>query len=398
MLYCACYGYVTYYLMEKGFSSSTVGVISAVFGIASTAFQPVVGQISDKLKKGWKLPLMCLLVAAILADVIMIFIHVKPAQGIFFGIMMAATGIMMPLINAICFTCTEDGKGIDFGVARGIGSLGYAVISVIIGYVCRLFGAVTIPVFSAILSLCLFALIILMPFYMTGTDASAIDTGSTANPSITTDPADRNRAGSGIVGLLRECPGYIIMWSAGLLMMTFHCMTNTYMLQIVGRAGGSSDALGITLGIAAVMELPVMFAFSWISRRLSPGKLFLLAGAAFTIKGILYLAAGSVWVIWISQLLQMLSFAVYVNASVLYASISVPAKYLGLSQSLMSITISAGTVIGSLVGGFLIDSFGVNMMLIMGVVTAVCGTILSVISVYSERKNNTQSAWRKNVS
>ena len=371
MLYCVCYGYMTYYLTGKGYSTAEIGVISAIFGIVSTLLQPVFGRISDRSSRGWKIPLIVLLTISLVVSVGLLLIDLRLAEGMMFGVLIMAVGVMMPLINTVCFSCTESGKGVDFGIARGVGSLGYAVVSVVLGYLLKIRDENLIPVSAGLILFVLLALTLRMPFHST---------------EETDHPRDEKGKKRGFITFLRQTPGFLMIWIAGLLMMTFHCMTNTYMLQIVQKAGGGSDALGVTLGIAAVMELPVMFAYGKISKRFSVKLLYIITGGAFILKGALYLMAGHVAVIWISQIFQMLSFAIYANLSVSYAEVNVKKEYRTLSQSLMSATISAGTVIGSLIGGLLIKGIGTNGMLIAGCLIAIAGLIV-VFPGFSVRKD-----------
>ena len=371
MLYCVCYGYMTYYLSGKGYSTAEIGVISAAFGIISTLLQPVFGRMTDRSEHGWKIPLSVLLATTLMICIGLLLIDSCFTQGMMFGTLIMAVGVMMPLINAVCFSCTESGRGVDYGIARGIGSIGYAVVSVMLGYLLKVMDELLIPVSAGMIAIALAVLTLRMPFH------SAVEVGHSD---------DKSGKRQGIVLFLRETPGFLMIWISGLLMMTFHCMTNTYMLQIVQKAGGGSDALGVTLGIAAVMELPVMFAYGKISKRLSAKLLYIITGGTFIIKGTLYLIAADVAVIWISQIFQMLSFAIYANLSVSYAEVNVKKEYRTLSQSLMSATISAGTVIGSLIGGLLIKGIGTNGMLIASCLIAIAGLIV-VFPGFSVRKD-----------
>lgn len=102
MIYCSCYGFASYYLIEKGFGTSIIGIITAIAGIISAFGQPFIGGIADRVSVGYKKPLMTLMVS-------------------FAG-------------------------EVNFGMARGIGSFGYALSSYVIGYLTAAKGAIMVPI------------------------------------------------------------------------------------------------------------------------------------------------------------------------------------------------------------------------------------------------------------
>ena len=380
MLYCVCYGYMTFYLLAKDYSVAQVGIIAAVFGILSSVIQPVLGRIADKAKKGWKLPLIILCTIIIAISIMLCALRFHLAQGILFGLLISIVGVIMPLINVVCFSCTPSGKGVDFGSARGTGSLGYALISMILGYLLKLLDEKLIPLSAILIAFVILIIIVRMPY-------SSVDKNDVENQN------HNETEHSGFFKFFRSSPEFFVLWIAGLLMMTFHCMTNTYMLQIVQKAGGESDALGITLGIAAVMELPVMFTFGKIYRRFSYKLLFIVTGVSFVAKGLIYFLATNVPLIWGAQFFQMFSFALYANLSVLYATDKVNAEFRTMSQSLMSVTISAGTVAGSLLGGTLIEKYETSGMLLFGGFIAVLGLIVIIVnSLYQSNFRTTRKS------
>ena len=181
-------------------------------------------------------------------------------------------------------------------------------------------------------------------------------------------------------GFLVRYPAFCVMLGASTLMLAFHNITNTYLIQILGAVGGDSADLGVAIALAAVMELPVMFGFSRIARRWSAGSLLTIAGMAFVAKGVWYLMAGSVWGILAAQILQMFSFALFASASVYYAEESMEEQDKVTGQACMSCTITAGAVLGNLVGGWVLDACGVGILLAVALGMAVTGAVLAGVS------------------
>lgn len=111
MAYCSCYGFASYFLVEKGYGTTVVGVITAAAGILSAVCQPLLGSLVDRLGTGYKKPLLL--------------------------------SLANPFINLAGVSFADQ---INFGMARAAGSFGYALASYTIGYVSARFGPTTIPV------------------------------------------------------------------------------------------------------------------------------------------------------------------------------------------------------------------------------------------------------------
>ena len=171
-------------------------------------------------------------------------------------------------------------------------------------------------------------------------------------------------------------PRFTGMLIGFVFLMLFHSMTNTYMLQIVEAVGGGTAEMGIVLALAGVLELPVMFAFSFLVKRVSSYRLLLLAGVGFIGKSILYLTATSVLMIYAAQLLQLVSYALFASVSVYYSNEVMDQKNKLRGQALVGSSVTIGSVIGGLVGGVLIQRFGMQVTLASGVVAAIIGAVI----------------------
>lgn len=104
--------------------------------------------------------------------------------------------------------------------------------------------------------------------------------------------------------------------------------------------------------------------------------MLVLAGIVFAVKNLAMLLAPNLTVIYLSQLLQFACFAIAIPGTVYYVNRLLPRALQVRGQSYMTMTISAGSVIGSLFGGWLIDFSGVPTMLLAGTVVATAGAAL----------------------
>lgn len=361
MLFCSCYGYITFYLLGQGFAAGEIGFITAAFGVLGALLQPVFGRLVDKGKCNWKILAIILFVLMTINGTLLCFIKIKILQGILFGLTMVSLNSSMPLINRAGFICETEDQKINFGVARGIGSLSYAVLSLILGRLTLIFGGITVPVSIVIVAALMIIALLFLPY------------GKVAEVE-----SDGMASSIDLIGMVKKYPEFFIIWISCILQMAFHNLSGTYLIQICERAGGTSQTMGIALAIAAVLELPIMFCFTIINKHISAKRLLLISGITFVIKAVGYVASVNIPILFITQFTQILSFAVYASASVYYAEEAVSPEDKTTAQSFMSNSQTVGSVLGSVVGGILIQNTNLNITLLAGVGIAVVGAILAI--------------------
>ena len=115
------------------------------------------------------------------------------------------------------------------------------------------------------------------------------------------------------------------------------------------------------------------------------GTLVAASCGFYVIRGILYLFAGSVVMIYLIQLLQSVTFGLMVAAKATYADECMEPEDKTTGQSLMSFTDAFGAVVGTGIGGLLMNLGGVRLLLWGGVLIAAAGTAITVLARVRER-------------
>ena len=364
MIYCSCFGFASYYLVEKGFGTSVVGIVTAVAGIISAIGQPVLGGIADRVNVGYKKPLMVLLVMMSICSVVLTCISGKNGDGlicVLYGLVMLILGLLVPLINAAGVSFADE---VNFGMARGTGSFGYAMASYVIGYMTAAKGSKVIPIFILAVSLMLFLASFVMP-------------NSDGGKSEETDEEESSNKDRGF--FLRKYPVFTFLWIVLIFMLTVHNLSNTYLLQILQKAGGDSHSLGIAVAIAAIMEIPMIFFYEKVNKYISTPNLILIAAATYLLRSIFQLINNNLFVFYLIQLLQLTSWGIYASASVYFAKEVIPQKDQTKAQAYMTNALTIGTVIGTFAGGQLIEKYNVNVMLVFQNIMALISLIGIVI-------------------
>lgn len=191
---------------------------------------------------------------------------------------------------------------------------------------------------------------------------------------------------------LKKYPFLLFLFVGFSFLFSFHTMINSFLAQIFADIGGGSKEVGIALMIAALCELPGMIFFEQLVRIRSSRFWLLLSSVAFAIRGVLMLLISSIILMEMSHLMQGISFALFIPASAYLFNHSLADEDRVFGQTIIIIATTIGGVIGNLLGGMLIQSFGVWEMLLIGTGFAVLGAALTFIGVKKIPKSDKKLA------
>ena len=363
--FCVLYAFATVFLLSRGFESSMIGVIIAVGNILGVILQPVVASIADRSEKISLHKLTALL--SVIMIVLIAFLYMIPnillAVAVLFLLTDTFLQVIQPLINSVSVYYVNQGVSVDFGAARGIGSLSYAAASYILGIAVERFGTKSILMAGMLVVLIMLVTVLSMP----------VLSSSAALKSKQIQPKQSD------VGLLEFASKYknFMLTLAGVtFLFTFHNMNNAYLIKVIENVGGTSADMGRMLSIAAVTELPVMFLFSRISKHFKSSTLLIVSGIFFAMRAAGFMLAGNMMVMYLAAMLQIGSFALYIPSSVYYVNETMLDQDKFKGQAVMTATNTLGGVFGSLLGGFLIDHAGVGAMNTVCFAMAAAGAVL----------------------
>ena len=394
MLFGSVFTFIAVFLLSRGFSAGGVGVLMALGNITGAVLQPWIAAVADKSEKyTLKQMMMCITVLGIIPAAALALVPGSRylAAGLLM-VVMAVVSVQQPLVNAVNGYYLSRGKSMNFGIARGTGSLGFAVLSWIMGYFVASFGENVIPI--AICFLLVTMLAVLSSFRMErGRESGAEKDKNAKKPSEISSKGDviSRTQGSGW-GLIRKYRKFFLVLAGIVFLFAFHNMVNTYLIQIMERFGGDSSDMGTSIAIAAVCEIPVMVMFSKIAERIRPNRLLKIAGLGFLLKAAAIWMAGSVLLVHASQLLQALSFAILIPASVYYSDEVMEEQDRVKGQAFITAAITVGGMVGNLFGGKIIDAAGVPAMLTIGVACAGAGMLFVWIGAVPAKERGSDGA------
>ena len=153
-----------------------------------------------------------------------------------------------------------------------------------------------------------------------------------------------------------------------------------YFIYVIRRAGGDSSEMGMAIGIAAVLEIPVLFLYTRIKGN-RPSVYFLMtSGIAFLLKSILFVFAQNILMIYVIQLLQCMAYGLMAASRVYYVDELVGKENEATGQAYMSATETIGIVLGSALGGLIMQRSSVDILLTSGAAICLAGTLCMIIS------------------
>lgn len=362
MMLCPAINFVAPYLSAAQVSTKSIGILVAVSCLLAVVFQQIFGRMVDRNLVDGKKLLLFMTAVLTLAAFSLVFVKGGGLRAIIFGGLYCLTLIMMPILYSFSFFYENKGISVNYGVARGCGSMSYAACSIVLGFLVAKLGTGVVPVTYGLLGAALFAILLSMPT-LKGTASSSASPAQSRSLQLSKFPAFRLM----LIGLS--------------LVMLFHNMLMTYFIYAIEYVGGDSSNLGIALGLAAVLEIPVLFLYTRIKGN-TASKYFLTAsGVFFFVKAALFVVAQSVTMIYLIQCLQIVSYGLMAAARVYYVDETVGKKYETTGQAYMSATETVGIVFGSIIGGFLMHSFGVGALLWGGAVASLVGMICMIKSM-----------------
>ncbi len=360
MQYCLSLSYASFMMLDRGYSDAEIGVILAFGNIPAILLQRRISMIADRSKKVSlaSLLMICYAVEAVAFSGELI----QKTKGVGFTISMLVLMVISAgtqgLVNAMSHRLEDKDIPVNFGSGRAFGSLMYAVMSFIIGRASKSMNADVIPVAGFVICALLVALLLVISLKVN--TASRVDHTEQAKKT-------------GFVVFVKKYRAFFVLLSMCMFFYLSHAFINNFFFQIVADVGGNEADLGSILSICAVTELLPMFFYNRLERRFGTKKLLFASGFFFLVKCFITFVAPNVFVIYISSFFQMMSFAVFIPASVSYVSQVMDEEDAVRGQSMITMMICVVFFIASLLGGYLMEAHSVKTMLLVGVIAAAFG-------------------------
>ena len=176
--------------------------------------------------------------------------HSLILTGLLYGSSIALLQLMTPFINSLGMESINQGHSLNFGLARGMGSVAYACICYILGIITVKAGPVSIPITVN----CPYPAVSWYPYSFPFSKAKSDSTATNA-PKSSSD--------SNPILFFRKYKRFSLVLLGCIFIYLSHVLLNNFNFQIALAKGGGSAEMGTASAIAAICELPTLFLF-WL--------------------------------------------------------------------------------------------------------------------------------------
>ena len=323
--FAAMMGYASVYLLHKGFSNSTIGIILSLCNILAVFMQPALATFADKNQKIEIRKIITTIVAIAIA-LSAILLVVPSNQAIIFILIVSIFSLMttiMPLMNTLAFVFEKYGIQVNYGLARGLGSVAYAVASMVLGHAVDAFSPDLLPVCYVVFNALLF--IVVHGYVLPKSEQI----------EVAVETNDEDEVAVNNEGLLRFAGKY----------------------------------------------KKFIAYFTKLSKKVNCGTLIKISIILFLVKHVITYFADGMTMIYIAQAFQMGAYALFIPASVYYVNCKIAPQDMVKGQSFVTTSMTVAGVFGNLIGGMLLDSVGVSQVLLISAVLSLIGAVIVVMSV-----------------
>ena len=375
MTYCMVVGFSVTYLLSCGYSNSEAGYILASANICALVLQPFFADLADRSKKINAMTIFLISISIIfVCSIGLFFISVRSViLTLIYVLMITLANAVIAFLTSVQFLMDPSKTKINFGLCRAGGSLFFAILSAAMGILIERIGMKSIPTALFIITF----LIIILCIYIT---RHRIHTTYESTDDLT------DRKSSTLLVFFKENPKFIILSIAMLFIYYAHAFITNFTISIVRNVGGDHREMGYLIAFMALMELPGMIGFKKISQRFKVSSLLLFSMLMFSAKAIIVWLSPSLMILTFGFALQVVSFALYIPASVQYANNIIDEKDTVKAQMMFNLMQTGGAVFSSIIGGWLIDFSGISHALLVGAILSCIGTMIAFTGIQNTKR------------
>ena len=372
--YCGIFTYTAVYLQSRGYSNAQLGLVMASGCVMGFLLPQLLANWIDRVEQ---ITVFRCLWALLLAETgLVLTLRSLPGHSltvsVLYSVLLGLEVTINPM-NTQMSTDLEHRFGrINYGMARGTGSVAFTPVTMMMGRLIEKHGTGLLPNVDLI-CIGIQALVLL----------SVCLSMRRAGPGENGTAVVRKKEGSTAIRFVQENRRFFVLMLGTMLLFFAHNLVNNYMINVVRHAGGDTSDMGLLSGFTAFMEMPMMFLYDWLTRRVRCSSTVRFASVVFAIKAAAIALARSMTALFAASVLQMFSFAMLTPAMVRYVNLYIPEKDSAKGQAISFGMVTLGNVFASLLGGVLFDHFTVPQTMMTGAASALLGAV--ICQIFTER-------------
>ncbi len=344
--------YFPLYFQHKGLGNGEIGIVMGLGSFIAIFAQPFWGYVSDRLKTVKRVLATIMIAAALISIPLYLSTTFAQAMLLMIGFMFFFSAIG-PLTESLIVNFSFEHKR-NYGSIRlwgevGVGTaalwMGFTIEEAGIGILGWLFGGVVI-------------LSLISMFWLSDAKPNAVPVTKESLKKLFT-----NRTFLLFLGII-------------LFIGTPHRMNDTFLPLYLKELGAQESDVGIAWLVATLSSVPTMAFIGILLRKRSELFFITLAALCYTLRWIIYSFTGDPMIITIAQAMHMLTFPVMLVSSVHFIHKIVPRELIATGQTVFTaIFFGFGGIMGSSIGGWVMDAFGPQVLYLAGAILSLIGGI-----------------------
>lgn len=281
------------WLTGKGMTTAEIGMINALPILLMVALNLVVGRIADRASD-WRTVIVVGSIAAAVPPFMLLVAEGYWAILIVWALLMMPFQAIAPVVDAAAFRMARR-QGIDFGILRVWGTIGFVAMTLVAGFTLDIWGVVAFVPLMIAVSLVRAAMALQLPLMR--------DRSETGRPTYPID-APVSRLVAVRAGELWQ-PWFILTLLGAALLFASQMMFLGFGALIWSQAGISGLVIGLIWAVAPASEIVAMLYFHKFSKWLAARQLILIGCGCAVLRWCGFALEPDVWVLAVLQLLNM---------------------------------------------------------------------------------------------
>ncbi len=358
---CCAAGFVAVFLQFKGVSNTQIGVVTGSACVLSIFLSPGLSSLLMKIEGLTVNRLLCLLYVFMgllfcgMAWLPLSVIAVMGGYVVLYSLYLSTA----PMLQVMASGYAQEGEEVNFGLARGLGSVSWAVTAVLAGPIIDRFDPRILPGGFVIFGSLMLLLLLRMP---------------------QTKGQKRAKAGEkgGSIGhIIKTYRVYFLILLGFSCCMAGNTALGTYLPNIVRTLGGTTTTYGIAVFINAMSEMPVMAMASKWMKKYGAMNLCVVGGCAYFIRNLIVCLAPNLPVLFFGLLFQSISYGLLTAVVAYYVIYYLAPQDQIMGQTMIGMmTSGCGSMIGNVVGGVLQDAIGLGAMYVFALICTSVGAVV----------------------
>lgn len=379
---CALGGFAAIFLGYKGFSSTLIRVATGSSCVLSVIAMPLASALLQRVSivtiprvLRWSI------VGSLACYVALALAPLPRALEIpVFAIANALSLAVAPFLSQLAMGFSGIGIPINFGLARGMGSISYAIGAVGLSGLVDVVSPMGLVAAFAVAAAAFLAVLATLP-------ACGREMGGEQKRVERNDVREAEPSGSALSEIARQRVLVMVLTGFMVAFIACNCLS-VYLIDIVVNLGGDTSMYGMATFCMAASELPAMALVPRLRRRFTNGSLFMVVGVAYLLRNMVVVNAVSVPMVFVGLLFQSISYGLLTPLLTCYIAEVLSPQSETLGQTLLSVaTTGVGAMVGAAAGGALQDAFGIDAMLLFVALNTVTASAIFISAGIRCRKD-----------